>query len=174
MNKRKTLITMLALVCMLVVGIGFAAITSIGLKVNGSVNLEPNSEAFKVEFTDSSRTGGSDADTVNLTAKTTAEITVSSLNTKDTSVTFTLTITNNSTDDIDAIISKPTITSETDTASAFTVTTAKGWTENTDTKLLAPTESTTITVTVTLDIAPINTVTGSFVIDFTATPQLAA
>ena len=47
MNKRKTLITMLALVCMLVVGIGFA-ISNIDLNINGSVTVNPTT--FDVKF----------------------------------------------------------------------------------------------------------------------------
>ena len=172
MKKRKTLILMLSLVCLLVVGIGFAAIAGITLKASGTVNLTPNNDAFQVVFSEGTKTaGGTDADTVSVTGAT-ATINVTSLQSKGASVTFTLTIKNSSTDDIDATVAKPSVTSETDTANAFTVTTQASWTG--DTTVLAPNATTTITVTVTLDIAPIDTISGSFVVDCVATPTLAA
>ena len=167
MKKRKTLILMLSLVCLLVVGIGFAAIAAINLKVDGSATFQPNPNAYKVEFTAASKTaGGTDAVTIDTNDKTKATINVTSLNTKGTSVTFTLTITNNSSDDIAATISALNVT-ETDTANAFSVTTTGGSTT------IQQNGTTDITVTVTLDIAPIDTVSGSFEVSFTATPALA-
>lgn len=172
MNKRKTLITMLALVCMLVVGIGFASMTK-NLSISGSVNLTPKSDAFIVQFDTVSKTGGTDADTVQIKgdAKQEAEINVSSLKIKNDTVTFTLTVKNKSTENMAATLKEFSVTGDgVATGEAFSVTT----TGTTGEQTLQQNGIHTITVTVTLNITPVEDVSGSFTIAFTAVPTLAA
>ena len=91
MNKRKTLITMLALVCLLVVGIGFAAVTR-SLTITGTVTVTP--ATFDVQF--QSGTGYTVKKTTN--EGDTAEVSALALQTLNDSKTVTLTIINKSTD----------------------------------------------------------------------------
>ena len=92
MNKRKTLITMLALVCMLVVGIGFAAITKT-LQIQGSIVVDPNTAGFVVEFEDGT---GYTVDSSDSTKATIAIAASNEFIAPNATKTVTLTIGNNS------------------------------------------------------------------------------
>ena len=170
MKKRKTLILMLSLVCLLVVGIGFAAITK-DLSISGSVNLTPDTSAFNVEFT--SATGGQTGDSVKITDGDThqAEISVTSLKKANDTATFTLVITNSSSKNMAAKITDLSVTGDgTTEGDAFTV----AVTGIANDQVIEQTKTATITVTVTLNITPVEDVSGSFTVEFTAEAVLAA
>ena len=160
MKKRKTLILMLSLVCLLVVGIGFAAVTRT-LSVTGSIGVKPNDTAFVVEF--ETGTGY----TIDSEDSKKADITIAASDdfvaVNDTK-TVTLVIGNNSTQNYSAKLNTPTITYTsgegeievtTNAATAFATNLAKEATVN-------------LVVTIKLVKAQIDTTTFQFSISFTA------
>lgn len=158
MKKRKTLILMLSLVCLLVVGIGFAAIVRT-LTIDANVTVNPNTKGFVVEF------ANGEGYTVDTSDKTKATVTIAASEDFDAvgeTKTVTLTIANNSTDKYNATVvvdttgnTNPEIKVENDWgASAKTI--EQGQTE-------------TVTLTLTLQEAQVETTTFSFTVTFRAT-----
>ena len=82
----------------------------------------------------------------------------------------TYTVTNNSAVGINAKIAAASVTEETANSEYYTAT-AK-FADGTD--VLAKGETATLTVTVKLDKAPVDAITGKFTVSFTATPVTAA
>ena len=96
MKKKRTLISLIALALVMVVGIGFAAITRT-LSITGTVKVQANADVFKVEFEEAA----GESYTVDTTDKKLATITVEkseALDAAGENVKVNLTIKNNSTD----------------------------------------------------------------------------
>ena len=168
MKKRKTLIWMLSLVCLLVVGIGFAAIQKT-LTIDGTVTIAPNTAGFVVEFEE----GTTGAEYVTVSGQT-ATITIDNAENfvdPSDSITIELKIANKSTQNFDASVAKPVISNVTvksgESALASDITVATNWGDAA--KTITKTEPATFTVTVTLNRAQIADASFEFSITFTAT-----
>ena len=100
MKNNQKLVVGVLVMALLVVSIGYAAITTVTLVVNGTAEATASASNFKVEFTgeptvsDSSKVEA----TVNSVNKKNASITVSGLTAKDDYVTATYTVSNLSAD----------------------------------------------------------------------------
>lgn len=170
MKKRNTLLGLALLVAVLVLGVGYAW-DAINLQINGTVEVAPNSENFKVVFSEGALTKGTEGtDVVTTDGTKTAGLDVKSLVAVGDTVVATYTVKNNSGAGINAVLGEVTVTEGTTNAEYFSVTTE--WLDATTT--LAPTGTRQLKVTVTLDKAPVDdTVEGSFNITFDATAQAA-
>ena len=170
MKKRKTLIWMLSLVCLLVVGIGFAAVQKT-ITINGNVNVKPNESGFVVEF----EKGTEGASYVELSdGNKVATITINNVDNfvKPTdAITIDLKIVKKSSQNFDASVAKPTISDITvksgASAQASDITVATTWGDAA--KTITKTEPATFKVTVTLNRAQIENASFTFSITFTAT-----
>lgn len=157
MKKRKTLILMLSLVCLLVVGIGFAAINK-QISVKGKVDVNPNTAGFVVEFVEPG-----DDDNYTLESATVAKIDVPAtelINVGDT-YSVILTIANNSTDKYNAEVAMDLIDN---TNSAIDVETSWG----ASAKIIEQGKTDTVTVTITLKEAQEEATSFNFTVTFVA------
>lgn len=148
MRKRNTYVGLILLVAVLMLGIGYAAITNITLNINGSANAIVSDENFKVKFTGTPTVSDETIVEATITDDTNATITVNSLVSKGDKVTATYTI-ENASEDLSASVAVPTVVNSneeyfnvtTDMSSATTVTAG---------------DTTTVTVTVELIKTPID------------------
>lgn len=147
MKKRNTYVGLILLVAVLMLGIGYAAITNITLNITGSAKAVVSDENFKVRFTGTPTVSDEDVVTATITDDVTATINVESLVAKGDKVTATYTI-ENASDDLSASIAVPTVENSND--EYFSVTT-----DMTDAVTVASKGTTTVTVTVELIKTPI-------------------
>lgn len=148
MNKStKTVIGVVLFVAIILVAVGYAAVTNIPLNITGSATAEVNTNNFKVTFTDPITTGGKGSTIAAKTDATTATMTVTGLTAKGDTATATYTIQNTS-DDLLAKFSVDTVSESTD---YFKVTS-----EVANTDAISPAGTTTVTVTVELLKTPID------------------
>jgi len=146
MKKKNTYVGLVILLAVLMLGIGYAAMSNITLNIGGAAGANVEDENFKVKFTGTPQTSG-DNITATITDDHNATINVS-LVAKGDKATATYTILNDSAD-LSAKVAVPTITnSNTD---YFTVTTDMVAEET-----LIAGNSTTVTVTVELVKTPID------------------
>lgn len=99
-GKTKTLIWVTLLLVVVVLGIGYAAITTINLTINGTASADPNQANFKVEFTGSPTvsTPSNVQASINSSNKLLATMDVTGLTAKGDKETATFTIQNSSED----------------------------------------------------------------------------
>lgn len=145
MKKRRTYAGLIILVALVVLGVGYAAMSNITLNIGGSASAVVEDENFKVKFTGTPTTTG-DSITASITDDHNATINVS-LSAKGDKATATYTILNDS-EDLSASIAVPTITNSNEEYFAVT-------TDMADTKVVAAGGETTVTVTVELIKTPI-------------------
>lgn len=166
MKNRKIFVGIALLIVVLVLGIGYAAITDT-LKITGTATTGIDQENFKVVFTGETNpataTDGVTA-TANANSKS-ATLEVTGLTTKGDSKTATFTIQNQS-DELKALVDVKTKTIENDEFFTVDAVVANAGTA------LEPNGETTVTVTVTLDKTPIDVITGNINIDLEATAVL--
>lgn len=180
MNKKKSFTGLLIILAVLFLGVGYAAITSRTLKINGNVTVNPNENDFDVAFkgaptitdgTDPATTATNTYDSTNRTAT----LTVDGLEKAGDKVVVTYTIENKS-NSLKATLSNLTVTN--DSANGyFTVET----TELNNTVLgvysaAEATDETTLVVTITLAKTPIldtDVKNVPFTITFDAAPTAA-
>lgn len=93
MKKRKTFIAMALIIAVLVLGVGYAAITNVNLNINGTANITANAD-FKVEF-DTKHAPSVGNASASYTDVTNATVTVN-LDSKNTTATAILKVDNNS------------------------------------------------------------------------------
>jgi len=165
MKKRTGIIGVL--VAILALGIGYAVVSAVTLNINGSGTITADPDNFKVHYT------GEVAVTKNPTTITTTQshdnaqtgqFTISDLTKAGDTVTFTYTVTNES-NGINADLAAPTVETFANTE-YFEVTTAR------EATTLAPGETTTQTVTVTVKKTPVTQdETESFTIKLVASPN---
>ena len=93
------------LIAIVLIGIGYAAITAVNLTINGNGTISPDDENFKVVYTAVAQTTVNPStisvatDTIDAsTGVTTTSFTISDMTKKDDTVTLTYTIENKSTD----------------------------------------------------------------------------
>ena len=166
MRKKKSFAALALLVAVLVLGVGYA-LTTANLGVDGNVTITPDDSNFSVLFTNATVEGAGNTATVGDTK--TATLNVSSLKTVGDKVVATYIITNKSKAGINATLEGLVVTPAEDAAKDFYTATA----EFNTTDPIAPNGTATLTVTVELVKAPIDEVTGTFKVNFKATPIAA-
>lgn len=150
MKKRNTYVGLILLVAVLMLGIGYAALSNIPLQISGNATATLNDENFKVKFTGTPQVSDGDLVTAEIESDVTkATIYVDSFTKKGDSATATYTILNDS-DDLSASIGVPVITNTNE--EYFSVTT-----DIKSAVTVAAKNTTTITVTVELIKTPIDT-----------------
>lgn len=161
MKKRNTYAGLIILVALVVLGIGYAAMSNITLNINGSASAVVEDENFKVKFTGTPSTTG-ETITATITDDHNATINVS-LKAKGDKATATYTILNDSAD-LSASIAAPAITNSNEEYFAVT-------TDMADAVVVAAGGEKTVTVTVELIKTPIDAdQTASINIDLVASP----
>ena len=167
MNKKRTILGGAILVAVLMLGIGYAAISNITLTITGSATANPSQENFVVEFdTDKDSIAISNTQLVTAEVKDgdEATMTVTGFNAKGNTAYATFTVENNSPDLTANITLEPIV--EGDTEDYFTIET-----EIDEPTVFAQT-STNVTVKVTLNKTPVNgEVNGTFDVKLKATPE---
>lgn len=154
MKKKKTLLGLVLLVAVLMLGIGYAAVTADVLNIKGTANAGPDDANFVVAFDTEQEVTYEKSEGINANAtvsgaytdETNATITVDKLTAKGEAVTAIYTV-KNSSPDLKATLAA---TAEVDNTTYFKVEAVP-----TDTELAAG-DSTTVKVTVTLDKTPIS------------------
>ncbi len=140
MKKTTKVVLAVLVAAMLLLGIGYAAISQITLTIAGTATAQADSANFKVMFTDAITVSDSTKVTATKTNDTNATIAVSGLTTVGQTATATYTVQNTSTD-ISADIN---VATTNDNTEYFRINAKIG-----DTRL-DPAEATTVTVTITL------------------------
>ena len=164
MKNRKVFVGIALLIVVLVLGIGYAAITDT-LEITGSATATADSKNFKVVFTGET-TGVSDGVTAAATnGSVYATMNVTGLTTKGDSKSATFKIKNTS-GELKALVDVATESITNTDFFAIDATVANPTAE------LAPNAETTVTVTVSLVKTPIDTVTGDINIELGATAVL--
>lgn len=165
MKKKRTFIGIAIFVAVLMLGIGYAAISAIPLSIAGTANAAPSDANFKVKFDETvtptiSKSNENIEVLASITDETHASITVNNLSTNGDNAQATYTIKNES-PELSAELALGTITnSNTD---YFEVTA-----DFADTTVTATTKTTTITVTVKLIKTPAENQSANITIPFTA------
>lgn len=180
MKKRKTFVGVALLVAVLMLGIGYAAISNIDLKITGSASATPSDSNFKVKFTGTPETDATNVSSASTNATVTASVTddlnatidVSGLTTTGDYVTATYTILNDS-PELAATLAVGEITkavktsAATDSTDYFNVTATLKDTE------IAATKTTTVTVKVELTKTPVEDKAITITVPITATAKAA-
>lgn len=171
MKKQKTIFGLAILAAILMLGIGYAAVSNITLNINGSASATADSD-YEVIFTEEEgditvvQTAAPDATVtpdVDDEDATKATLDVSGLTTKGEKVEVTYTIANNSAD----LSASITATTSNNNTEYFTVTSSI----NTTPVVVAKDDSTTVTVTVELIKTPIDAdQTATIGVELTAEP----
>ena len=167
MKNRKTVVVAFLLLAVMLLGVGYAALTDV-LDITGSadVNQSAAEEAFNEDIHFSAAVANESGNTASVNADNNdkASFTANTLKGKGDKATFTFTIVNEG--DVDATV-KPTLnaTAGNTKPEYFTITSDWAGAE----KTLTAGGSLTYTVTVELIKTPTETVSGSFLIELTAT-----
>ena len=98
MIKRSTLILIILVAVVLLIGVGFAAITATQLNITGNTTATPDQANFKVKFLEETQVSEPSKVTAQVTGETTATINVQGLTAKGDKVTATYTVKNISAD----------------------------------------------------------------------------
>lgn len=162
MKKQKSILGIGLLILVLVLGVGYAVVSNVGLDISGTAAVK--NAGLKVAFNGTTSVSNQDKVTAEATDDAlTAKITVKDLE-LNSEVTATYTIKNAETD-INANLVQGTI--ENDKSEFFQVTT-----DATTAKTIAAGETTTVTVTVKLIKTPVSTddSTATIKVNLTATP----
>lgn len=80
MNKQKKLIFVIILLAILLIGIGYAALSNVTLTVNGTASATSSDENFKVYFTGENTKTSSEAPSTNVEVTVTAQATTATVN----------------------------------------------------------------------------------------------
>ena len=147
MKKRTGILGVL--IAIVLIGIGYAAVTAVNLTINGNGTITPNDENFKVVYTGVTSTANPTTinvatDTIGTEGVTTTSFTVTNMTKKDDTVTLTYTIQNKSADYKAVLNEASTYLSVTGDTEYFSVTPGTF-----ATTVLNPDGTTTQTVTVT-------------------------
>lgn len=147
MKSKKTFVGVFLILAVLFLGVGYAAIANITLKISGTLGATADDKNFKVAFSDKAIVTSDSKITAEKTDDLNATIKVTGLTAKGDKVTATYEIENKS-EDLSASIATPVITN--DNEAYFKVTT--DWTAA---KTVVSKGTTTVTVTVELLKTPI-------------------
>ena len=169
MKKRTGIIGVL--IAVLVMAVGYAAITAIPLEVTGSGTIVPDQDNFQVIFIDADVTEApataTATATIDASDETTANMSVTNLKMTNETATFTFLIQNISPENILANLAAPTLSY---TNQEYFEVTAELGAET----LLAVDDVATLTVTVRTIKAPLDDVTTDITVQVNANPQLPA
>ena len=94
MIKRSTLLLIVIVAIIMVLGVGYAAITSTQLDITGNTTANPSQENFIVKFLEETEVSDPGKATAIVTGDTTATIAVQGLSAKGDTVTATYTVKN--------------------------------------------------------------------------------
>lgn len=153
MKNKKTFVGVALLLAVLMLGIGYAALTNITLNITGTATGTPDGSNFVVKFSDDAskivvdktKANGNASVVAEKTGDLSAKLEVSNLTSKGESVTVTYTIENNSKDLGAELVLDPAGVKD----SNFEITAVLG------SDSIAKGESTTVTVTATLLVTPV-------------------
>jgi len=98
MKQQRTFLLLSVIVAVLVLGVAYAAITSVTLNINGNVLASAEQGNFKVAFATNPTFDGTGTATVKVTSDTTATMDISGLSSVGDTMVVTYTIKNSSTD----------------------------------------------------------------------------
>lgn len=167
MKNRKTVVVAFLLVAVMLLSVGYAALTDV-LDITGSadVNQSAAEESFNEDIHFSTAVANQTGNTASVNAdnKDKASFTANTLKGKDDEVTFTFTIVNEG--DLAATVT-PTLNATAGNTKPEYFDISSDW--DGETKTLAAGGSLTYTVTVKLLKTPTETISGSFLIELTAT-----
>lgn len=163
MKNRKRIVVAFLLVAVMLMSVGYAALTDV-LDITGSadVNKSAAEDAYNADiyFTAAVANQTGNTASVNADNNDKASFTANTLQGKDDTATFTFTIINDG--DLDALVT-PSISSNTN-EQYFAI--SSDWAGQA--KTLGAGQSLNYTVTVTLKETPTDTISGSFIIELTA------
>ena len=166
MKNRKTVVVAFLLVAVMLLGVGYAALTDV-LDITGSadVNQSAAEEAFNEDIFFSAAAANQTGNTASVNAdnQDKASFTANTLKGQGDKVTFTFTIKNNG--DVDATVT-PTLNATTGNTKPEYFKITSDW--NGAAKTLAAGGTLTYTVTVELIKTPTEAISGSFLIELTA------
>lgn len=166
MKNRKTIVVAFLLVAVMLMSVGYAALTDV-LDITGSadVNKSAAEDAYNADIYFTAAVANETGNTASLNPDNNdkASFTANTLKGKDDTATFTFTIKNEG--DLDALVT-PSISSNTN-EQYFAI--SSDW--NRQAKTLTAGQSLTYTVTVTLLETPTDTISGSFIIELTAVAE---
>ena len=169
MKNRKSLIASILVVMVLVLGVGYAVISSTSLLVNGTAATETRD--LNVVISAASPTTGDTQGAVHSPADKSATITVTNMTTTSDTRTVTYTVTNNEDDaDAEVYVNTPATDIVVSNSTYFNVTTSIDGSSN---KITVPAKGTnTFTVTVSLKKIPVASAdsTTDITINITADP----
>jgi len=165
MKKRRTFIILALLIAVLLLGIGYAAISATTLTITGTASASPDANNFTVNFT-ASKDPSNATDTTSSYPATSVTFDTSGLTASGDTATITYTITNDS-DDLSAEVAVPTVSITGTNSDFFSATTDWG----NATKTIAAGDTQDVTVTVNLIKTPIDAnKTATVTVTTTATP----
>lgn len=179
MKQKRTFVTLLLVIAILCLGIGYAVINAKPLTIGGNVEASPNASNFVVQFKNNGTAevtvGPEDTITATPTASgTAATLNIEGLTAAGETVTATWTIANTSPDLLaDISITSSAISDDVEAADYFEITTTVDGIdeENTTKRLNAVNGETTVTVVVKLIKTPVDTdVTGTINVQLNAAP----
>lgn len=166
MKNRKTVVVAFLLVAVMLLGVGYAALTDV-LDITGSadVNQSAAEDSFNEDIFFSAAVANETGNTasVNTDNNDKASFTVNTLKGKGDKATFTFTIENKG--DLDATV-KPTLNADVGNTNKEYFSIASDW--NGQEQALAAGDKLTYTVTVELLKTPTESISGSFLIELTA------
>lgn len=166
MKNRKIVIVAFLLVAMMLLGVGYAALTDV-LDITGSADINQSAaeEAFNEDVHFSAAVANQDGNTASVNGDNNdkASFTANTLKGEGDIVTFTFTIVNDG--DLDATVT-PTLNATTGNTKPDYFSITSDW--NGEAKTLEAGGSLTYTVTVELIKTPTETISGSFLIELTA------
>lgn len=168
MKKNKTILAIVLLIAILLLGIGYAAISGYTLNIGGTANATANTDNFIVKFT--SATMGDNCDKAEIVASDanarTATMEVSGLKTAGDEATAIFVVTNESPD----LNAKLSVTTQEMTGTDSDYFDVKATIAD-NTTSMAPTGTRTVTVTVTLKETIIEDKTATINVVLNATPE---
>lgn len=172
MKNRRTLVVAFLLVAVMMLGVGYAALTDV-LDITGSadVNQSAAEEAFNTDIYFTAAVANEEGNTASINADNNdkASFTINTFKGKDDVATFTFTIKNNG--DVDANVT-PKLNATLGNTNTEYFAIESDW--DGATKLLAAGQEITYTLTVTMIKTPTETVSGSFLVELEAKSVEAA
>ena len=167
MKNRRNVVVAFMLVAVMLLGIGYAALTDV-LDINGSVDVNQSAaeEAFNEDIYFSAAVANESGNTASVNADNNdkASFTINTFKGKDDVATFTFTIKNDG--DVDANVA-PRLNASLGNTNPEYFSIESDW--DGETKLLKAGETITYTLTVTMLKTPTETIAGSFLIELVAT-----
>ena len=172
MKNRRNVVVAFLVVAVMLLGIGYAALTDV-LDITGSVDVNQSAaeEAFNEDIYFSAAVANQEGNTASVNADNNdkASFTVKTFKGKGDVATFTFTIKNDG--DVDANVT-PKLNATLGNTNPEYFTIESDW--DGDTKVLAAGQSITYTLTITMIKTPTETIAGSFLVELVATSVEAA